>query len=263
MSKKNREGGLSKRQEMREKRRRDEQRNRWVWIGLIIVGALLIVFFFVYPQLKPVANITAATPRPRPQVNGMSSGDPNAKVKMTEFSDFQCPYCKQFWTDTESQVFDTYVNTGKVLFVYRSAGNFVSDNVNRSTGGTDTESQAAAAAAYCASDQNKFWEMHDALFANAIGEADGTSFTDRRLQAIAKSVGLDMSTFNSCYSSNKYQSQVAQDFTDAVAAGLQGTPFFVITYTANGQTQTVKLDGAQPFSVFQQELDKALAAADK
>lgn len=255
MSKKDREG-MSKRQEFREKRRRAEQRNRLITIGLIVVGALLVAFVLIYPQLKPIAAVQPATPVARPQVNRNSTGDPNAPVKLVEFSDYQCPFCKQFWEQTEAQVIDAYVKTGKVQFTYRSTGNWVSQNIGQ--GGV--ESQNAAMAAYCAADQNKFWEMHDALFTNVLGE-DAGSFSTRRLQAIAQSIGLDMLAFNSCYSNNKYQNQVNQDFQDATAAGITGTPFFVITYTANGQTQTDTVEGAQPFSIFQQKLDAAIAAA--
>jgi len=262
MSEKNRAGD-SKRQEFREKRRREEQRNRWVWIGMITVGAILVVFFFVYPQLKPIAVIQNADLRSRPNVKVNSTGDPNAPVKLTEFSDFQCPYCKNFWQDTEAQIIETYVKTSKVLFTYRSAGNFVSDNANLYSKGNDIESQNSAMAAYCAGDQNKFWEMHDSLFTNVLGEADGISFTDRRLQTIAQSIGLDMNAFNSCYSSGKYLSQVNQDLKDGQAASMQGTPYFVISYVLNGQTQTDIVDGAQPFSAFQQKIDDALAKIGK
>ena len=149
-----------------------------------------------------------------------------------------------------------YVTTGKVLYTYRTAGNWVSGNIG--TGGV--ESQNSAMAAYCAADQNKFWEMHDALFTNVLGE-DAGSFTSRRLQAVAQKIGLDINAFNSCYSSQKYLDQVNQDFKDAQTSGIQGTPWFVLTYTVNGQTQTSSIDGAQPFNVFQQDIDKALAAA--
>jgi protein-disulfide isomerase len=256
MSKKDREG-MSKRQEFREKQRRSEQRIRWIWIGVIVIVAVLVAFFVIYGQLKPVASIQAAQARTRPNVQRNSTGDPNAPLKLMEFSDYQCPYCKQFWTDTEAQIIDSYVTTGKVFYTYRSAGNWVSDNA---TGGTDTESRDSAEAAYCAADQNKFWEMHDALFTNVLGEVDGISFTGRRLQAIAQSLGLDMNAFNSCYSNQKYANQVAQDGQDAKSSGIQGTPWFILTYTANGQPQTVSVDGAQPFSVFQQDFDKALVA---
>ena len=112
------------------------------------------------------------------------------------------------------------------------------------------ELQDAAMAAYCAADQNKFWQMHDALFANVLGE-DAGSFTDLRLQAIAQTVGLDMNAFNSCYGSHKYLDQVNQDFKDARAAGVQGTPSFII----NGKLVT----GALPYSTFQQTIDAALS----
>jgi len=260
MSKKDREGP-SKRQEFREKRRRAEQRNRWIVIGAITVIAILIVGAVAYYELKPVAAIQTADARPRPNVNRNSSGDPNAPVKLVEFADYQCPYCKDYWTTTEPQVISAFVTTGKVLYTYRSAGNWVSDNVNSATGGNDTESRDSAEAAYCAADQNKFWEMHDALYTNVLGEADGISFTGRRLQAIAQSIGLDMNAFNSCYSSQKYLDQVNQDGQDAKNSGIQGTPWFVLTYTVNGQTQTSTVDGDQSFSVFQQDIDKALAAA--
>ena len=258
MSKKNREG-MSKREMIRARRRQDDARGRVFWIAGIILIVAAAAFFFIYPQLKPVAAVQPApTSDARPQVDRNSTGDPNAPVKMVEFSDFQCPFCKRFWQDTETQVIDAYVKTSKVLFTYRSAGNWVSNNIGQ--GGV--ESQNAAMAAYCAADQNKFWEMHDALFVNAVGE-DAGSFTSRRLQLIAQDVGLDVNVFKSCYSSNKYKDQVTKDFNDAMAAGIQGTPFFVISYTVNGQTQTVTVNGAQPFSVFQQELDKALAAVGK
>ncbi len=262
MSKKDQEG-KSKRQEFREKRRREEQRNRLIWIGLIVVGAILVAFFLIYPQIKPVAAIQPAATETRPQVNRNSTGDPNAPVKLVEFSDFQCPYCKQYWQNTEPQIIDAYVKTNKVYYTDRSAGNFVSDNANKANGGNDTESQDSAMAALCAADQNKYWEMHDALFTNILGEADGISFTPRRLQAIAQSIGLDMTAYNSCFSSQKYLNQVNQDFQDAQTAKMQGTPFFVISYIPKGQTQavTTTLDGAQPFSAFQQALDQALSAA--
>jgi protein-disulfide isomerase len=261
MSKKDREG-MSKRQQFREKRRQAEQRTRLIWIGLIVVVAAVVAFFLIYPQVKPIAAIQPATPEARPNVNRNSTGDPNAPVKLTEFSDFQCPYCRQYWQATEPQIIDAYVKTGKVFYTDRSAGNWVSGNIAAGGGTAGTESQDSAMAAYCAADQNKYWEMHDALFTNVIGEEAG-SFTPRRLQAIAQSIGLDMNAYNSCFNSQKYLNQVNQDFQDALAAKITGTPFFVISYVPKGQTQpvTTTLDGAQPFNVFQQALDKALAAA--
>jgi protein-disulfide isomerase len=256
MSKKDREG-VSKRQEFREKRRRSQQRNRTIIIAVVVVVAVAFAFLLIWPSIKPLPEVVQVTPVPRTDASRNTLGNPKALVKLTIFSDFQCPYCKEFWSTTQAQVDNTYVDTGKVEFTYRSAGNWVS----RNSGGGGTESQDAAMAAYCAADQNKFWQMHDALFANNRDVEEQGSFTPRRLQEIAQSIGLDMNAYNSCFSSQKYLTQINQDFQDATTAGITGTPFFVISYTVNGQPKTDTIDGAQPFSVFQQKLDAALKAA--
>lgn len=248
---------MSKRQEFREKRRRTEQRNRFLIIGGVVVIAVVFAFLLIYPQLKPVPEVVQVTSEPHPETSRNNEGNPKALVKLTVYSDFQCPYCKQWWSDTEAQVENAYVKTGKVYFVYRTAGNWVSNNAG--TGGT--ESQDSAMAAYCAGDQEKFWQMHDALFANNRDVEEAGSFTIRRLQVIAQSIGLNMSEYNSCMSSNKYLSQAQQDLQDATAAGITGTPYFVISYTVNGQEKTDTIEGAQTFSAFQQKLDAALKAA--
>ncbi len=252
---------VSKRQERREQVRRQEQRSRLLTIGLIIAGALFIVIAIVYPQVKPIVDIVTVTPHERPSVDRNNMGDPNAPLHITVYSDFQCPYCKQFFTQTESLLTQYYISTGKAYFTYRSAGNWVSNNIARATNVTPaTESQDSALAAYCAADQNKFWEMHDALFANSRDVEDQGSFIPRRLTAIAKTVsGLDVKTWQSCYDSSKYAAQVKQDLDDATAAKIDGTPYFVVTYTVKGETKTKVLHGSQPFNTFQVELEAALS----
>jgi len=246
---------MSKRQIRREQIRRKEQRGRWIGIGLITVGALLVAFLIIWPNVKPITGITAIDPNPRPQANANSMGNPEAPVKIVEYSDFQCPFCRNFYTDTEPKLVENYIATGKVYFTYRSTGNWVSANI----GGGLTESEDAAKAAYCAGDQNMYWEMHDMIFSNVLGEDVG-SFTDRRLAAIAEKTGLDMNQYNDCYSSDKFADQAFQDGKDALLAGVQGTPSFVLTYTdANGSEVSELIEGAQPFSVFQEKIDAALA----
>ena len=250
---------LSKRQARREQIRKREQRGRWIGIALISIGAIFVAFLIIYPNFKPVAGIKSVTPNPRPQANANNMGDPNAPVKIVEFSDYQCPYCEKFFKDTEPLLVENYIATGKVYFTYRSTGNWVSKN----SGGGTTESEDAAKSAYCAGDQNKYWEMHDMLFGNVIGEDVG-SFTDRRLSAIAEKTGLNMTQFNDCYTSKKYQGQTDKDGKDALTAGVTGTPSFVLTYTNASGVEVPKLiEGAQSFDAFKQEIDKALALAGK
>lgn len=243
----------SKRQERRERIRQQEMRRRLITIGLISLGAGLLVFAIVWPQLRPMAEVVAVETGEFPNASGATMGDPNAPIKIEEFSDFQCPFCERFHEQTEPLLQQHYIDTGKVLFEYRSMGNFISQNI----GGARTESRDSAMAAYCAGDQGMFWEMHAHLFANVLGEDVG-SFTDRRLEAIAEKAGLDMAEYNSCYNSGKYEERVQQDFEDGQAAGINGTPGFLVTYTVNGETRTKLIEGAQPFSTFQVELEAIL-----
>jgi protein-disulfide isomerase len=172
------------------------------------------------------------------QQSGNTMGDSRAPVKIVEYADFQCPYCRAFALDTEPQIVDTYVQAGKVYFEYRSVGAFLGQ-----------ESADAAEAAYCAGDQGKFWEYHDTLFNNWTGENVG-DFTKAKLQQYAASVGLDKAAFSECLSTGKYTQRVTQDAANAQSDGVRATPSFLI----NGKL----VEGAQPFDVFQKEIDAAL-----
>ena len=239
------EQGMSKRQILREKRQREQQRNRWVVIGVVIIGALLVAWVLI-SSLKPpkVADFVTFD---RPNADSNSAGDPTAPITITEYSDYQCPYCKKFSDETEKQLVDKFVAGGQVRFIYRSFGLFIGP-----------ESQASAEATYCAGDQGKFWQFHDILFANHTGENVG-DYTTKKLQAFAKTLGLDMDAFNSCMNSSKYAERVTQDGIDGRAAGIKATPSFVLTYIVNGQVKTKLIEGAQPLSVFQTEIEAALA----
>lgn len=237
----------SKRKSLRLERERRQKRQRVTTLLIVIGVALLVVALLIYPTLKqslaPVGEIVNTTPQPRPMASFNAMGDPNAPVKMTNYSDFQCPYCKRFADETEKQIVDTYVATGKVYFVFvpfGPGGNYIGQ-----------ESKDAAMAAFCAGDQGKFWEYHDILFANQTGENVG-DFTEKRLAAMAEAIGLDMAKFQACVKSMQFESKLAEGISEGVKAGIQGTPSFMV----NGQ----KIEGAQPYSIFQEAIEKALAA---
>ena len=160
-------------------------------------------------------------------------GNPDAPVIIVEFSDFQCPFCATFYQNTLSQIEENYIKTGKVKFIFRDFP--LPGHLN---------AQKAAEAAECADEQGKFWEMHNMIFDNqgAIGVVD--------LKQNAKSLGIDITAFNNCLDSGKYADEVIKDMNDGVVVGVSGTPTFFI----NGE----KLVGAQPFSVFEQIIEKKL-----
>jgi len=247
---------MSKRKEMREKRRRQQRQRRTFTIILVVTGAILVTFALIYPNIKPIGEVVVPTPNPRPMADGNAMGNPDAPVKMVEYSDFQCPVCARYVRDISPLIVETYIKTGKVYFTYRSLGNFISDNISRATGIQSSESRDAIEAAYCAGDQNKFWEYHDILFANQTGEGVG-DFTHRRLVAYAKALNLDMEAFTECVTSHKYTDRVNQDEEDGKAALASTDRLLTPTFTVNGEL----ILGAYQFPEFQKTIEAALAAA--
>jgi protein-disulfide isomerase len=202
----------------------------------IFLGAVSIFGADLVRPFIPSNDKTAEIQRTITFNNTM--GDPNAPVHIIEYGDFQCPYCLKFWSETEPQLIAEYVNTGVVYFEYRSLGAFLGE-----------ESAWAAEGAYCAGDQGKFWEYHDALFVNWNGENVGNYSKDRLIQ-FAESLELDMQTFASCLRDGWHLSTLQQDVADASAAGVRATPTFFI----NG----FMVEGAQPFEVLKQYIEEAL-----
>lgn len=187
-----------------------------------------------------------ATPTPLPKVKTDIGklpilGDSKAKVTMIEFSDFQCPFCKQYFDQTAQQINDTYIKTGKVKFAYRYYP-LTSIHPN---------AQKSAEASACANDQNKFWDYHDLLFKNqdtwspqAAADAEN-SFVD-----YASGLGLDTNQFRNCLDTDKYKSLVDADTAEGNRIGVNGTPTFVI----NGNV----IVGAVPFVGLQKTIEEEL-----
>ena len=214
---------VSKRQERREKMQRQQQRQRLITIGLIVLGAALVVLAVIWPQLRPVGEIVTVTPAALPDADGLSLGDPNAPATIDVFEDFQCPACQRFTQNTEPLIIQNLVATGRARYVFHNYP-FLDD------GSVNKESEQAANAAMCANEQEKFWEMHSILYANMGAENMG-GFSNRRLQAMGESLGLDMDAFNSCLDANKYEAEIQSDIDLAQQWGVSGTP----TVFVNGQ----------------------------
>ena len=235
---------MGKREEIRAKRKQAQRQSMITWILIIAGIAIVVTGLVIYRTQASIAGLTVPEFFDYSMADGSGLGDPNAPVRIEEFSDFQCPACAQFHDLTLKQIIDTYVVTGQVYFVYR---NFpILDR------GASTESHDAANAVYCAGEQDRYWEFHDMLFANRIGEGAG-SFTAARLEAMGERLGLDPS-FNDCLQNIDYAEEVLLDRTAALEAGLNSTPSFLV----NGQM----LVGAQPFGEFVTAIENALAEVE-
>lgn len=202
--------------ESKKKNRAAQKKKTNLTVILIIAAfAVVVVAMIIISQQKPKIEVALPTGEAKPQPAGLNLGDPNAPVKVIEFADFQCSVCHQYWLQMESSVISTYVATGKVYYTY-APFSFLGQ-----------ESVRAAEAAYCANDQGKFWEYHDVLFNNYQGENVG-GFSDDRLTAFSEKLGLDMTAFNACFSSNQYEQKITEDNSYAKDQGVTGTPSFIV-----------------------------------
>jgi protein-disulfide isomerase len=223
---------MSKRQEIRARRRREQIRNRIIIILLVMAGALLVAFALIVPSInnaRTAANATQTaenyTPPPvltitprvlNTQVNGLHIGDPNAPVKVDAYVDFRCSACLYFAQNLEPLIIQNYADTGKVYYTFH---NYIVIDKND---GTDA-SLRSANAALCANEQKRFWDYHDTLFANQITE-NAALFTDARLTTMAQNLKLDMTAFDQCFKDRKYAGDIQKDIDQAVALGVTGTP---------------------------------------
>lgn len=167
-----------------------------------------------------------------------SLGAANAPVVVVEYSDFQCPYCAQFATGTGQKLREEYVASGDVRFVYRHMA-FIGD-----------ESTRAAEASECANEQGRFWDYHDRLFAEQVGENRGTYAKDN-LKRFAFELGLDTEQFDQCLDSGKYRAQVQADFRDAQLRQITSTPSILVN-------ERLVPNGAS-YQVLQAAIEAALA----
>jgi protein-disulfide isomerase len=176
----------------------------------------------VEKKLEPIRVEVAAT--------GPAKGPANAPVTIVEFSDFQCPFCSRL-IPTMKQVEEKYGD--KVRVVFRQYPLPFHQNA-----------QKAAEASLCAADQNKFWELHDAMFANQ------QALAVEQLKAKATELGLKADEFNSCLDSGKHAGTVQADMKEGSAAGVNGTPAMFI----NGRF----ISGAVPLEQITSVIDDEL-----
>lgn len=169
-------------------------------------------------------------------------GDPNAKVTLIVYEDFQCPFCGRFHADAEKAVRDTYVADGRVSFVYRDYA-FLGP-----------ESVTSAEAARCAGDEGKFWEYHDYLYEHQNGENEG-HFSNANLESYASILGLNKNTFSQCLTSGKYSQAVADSTNEGTSAGVRGTPK---GYILKKGKVVDTIDGALPKAAVIQKIEAAL-----
>lgn len=225
------------------------------WL-LLMVGLLIggLGGFYLRPLVTPAPEATAAPlaavedsgqiNKPDPHQSVMLAviagarhfyGQPNAPVTIVEFGDFNCGYCGRWARETLPLIDEKYIQTGKVRMAY----------VHYPILGAD--SMTAAEATECASQQNKFWDYHNLLYAN-----QGIGFTPTNLIRLAEDLGLDKTAFENCLANFSDRVSLEDDIRLAQVMGVRGTPAFLV----NG----IPLAGAYPYEDFEQVIEHSLGS---
>ena len=233
----------------------EEKGNIWVAVSIIIAGLLVAgaVMFTDDKGSNPTPNVdTSNNPTEQETADASSikpvseddyiKGNINAKIKIVEYSDTECPFCKRLHV-TLQQIMEEYPDD--VAWVYRHLP-IVSSHPKALTEAIATE---------CAAEQggnDAFWTMLDRIY----DETPGNNRLDLALlPQFAADQGLNVDDFNSCLESDRHNEKIAQQVQEGFAAGAQGTPFSVVI-TPDGNY--IPVSGAQPIDVWQQIIEGIL-----
>jgi len=224
-------------------------------ISIVIAGALIalaVVFsggtsdqvVVNQPQVpvaqkqEPEGNLEAVRPV---DANDHIKGDIDAPVKIVEYSDFECPFCKRIH-DTLNTVVE---NNPNVAWVYRQ---FPLEQLH------PVKAQRAAVASECAAElggNDAFWQFTDGYFADSTTGNNRTD-QDTLIPALIAKIGIDQEAFNECANSGRYDDHIAADVENAVETGGRGTPWSIVI---GPDGKTLPLNGAQPQAAIEQIIE--------
>jgi protein-disulfide isomerase len=203
----------------------------------IVIGIIAGAFLSFYPEAESKSNSLTVLKL----IEGGSPimGNHNAPITILEWGDYQCTFCYKFHQNTLDIINEDFIKTGKVNLVFKDFP----------LNGPD--SLLAAEAAYCAEDQEKYWQYHDELYKNWGGEKTGW-ITRESLDEFAMTVNLDLDKFNKCLDEHKYQNKVNSIHEFGKEIGIDATPSFLVF---NGE-KIIKIRGNQPLEVFLKTFDE-------
>ncbi|HEU0080875.1 MAG TPA: thioredoxin domain-containing protein [Candidatus Paceibacterota bacterium] len=215
-------------------------------VAIVIAGALIAfgIYWTGRGNAAPQAKVSAAVAEAIKPVQASDHvlGDRNAKVMIVEYSDTECPFCKNFHNTLHQLVADY---PGKVAWAFRHFP-------------VHTKSVHEGSALECAAElggNDAFWKYADKVFA-ATNSND--SLDPALLPQFAKDLGLDVTKFNACLDSGKYEARINQDKQNVIDAGAQGTPYSVIFIGGPKGERVPISQGALPYQSMKEIVDSIL-----
>lgn len=221
-----------------------------VGFGLIAAAILFSGNRATAPQVaqKDAATVlpTKANMRPVDNTDAIR-GNPMAPIVVVEYSDYDCPFCKDF-NDTMNRIMKDYGVTGKVAWIYRQLP------ISQLHPNAPKISEAALCVKSLGGN-DAFWKFSDTVF-NERADTEKTNMT--RLPEYAEKAGIKRADFTTCFSGNTFKDAVTTSIAEGTAAGAQGTPYSIVVV---GDQQAV-INGAQPYAVVKQIIDNLVNQLD-
>ena len=200
---------------VRNARASKSKRGFYAALAVVALGGGAVIYSIAS---KPPAVTRVDPVAPAGEAVGHLRGDPNAPVQILEFADFECPGCAQFATVTEPDVRQRIVDAGLASFRFFDFPLEIHPN-----------SRKAHLTAACAGDQNKFWEMHDRVFA---GQNEWNTQTTRNPKGVfegyARELGLDAAKFEDCYDNDRHAAAIEANRQEGIRRGVRSTPTFFV-----------------------------------
>ena len=203
----------------------------------IIIGIVIGIGLTLNPESTP--NDSSILNKENLMQGSVILGNPDAKITIVEFGDYQCTFCYKFHDETMKKIDQAYIKAENVNFVYKD---FPLNG---------PQSILASEASYCAQKQNKFWEYHNALYDNWGGENTGW-ITKNVLIGFANDIKLDLDSFSQCLENSEFKQKVLDNEQFAREIGIDATPSFLIF----NDSELYRVIGAQPFERFEQALQE-------
>lgn len=223
-------------------RKGDSKRPFYIVLAILLIAGIATIGYQVSkPAAQTVFTMDSTVTLVANQ--GHVLGSDSALVEVVEFADFECPACGNFATLTEPDVRSRLVNSGQIRFRFMDFP--LEGHAN---------TRAAHNAAWCAGEQNKFWEMHDAIFQ---AQDRWSGYATRRplpvFEALAQQVGLNVPQYQGCMTSRKFAGHIQSNYDEGLRLGVGSTPTFLIG--------TKKISNNMSYDEFKKHVDEALAAA--
>jgi protein-disulfide isomerase len=187
-----------------------------VFGAVAVIGLGALAYLTTRPQTVSIpANVTIQ-PSDTSGFRGYLKGSPDAPVEITEFADYQCPFCQTFATLQMPTIEERLINTGRLRWRYRD---FPLQQ--------HSFSRLAAHSAACADEQGKYWEQHDRIYE---GQAEWAAARDagQMFRRYAQASGLDLGRYDACMKAGKYAGRIQASVNEGVQLGVNSTPTLLV-----------------------------------